>query len=287
MGVDLLRSCYTTSARLFRNSDVETPIRWFFCDPGAELLPFPSCINSRNWGDDRTNYPRGKRFPPAADVVPGEVLGAPRPWRNGSNFAFLPGEHWQGDPEEFLRGMLFREPRYLDTCFDLEAVADCAADGFVPEPHGCELPIPTDCVIAPCCMIGSIATEAPSTTTSGYLFGPTEEFDWNYLAQGWSRGLGITPAALLTVVFISNPDDPDFGLWKAQYSEDTITAIFESPPVDFPCDYPPTAFTVAVPVLSGWHFSGNIVITVRAAWSCSDAACVPCVADCAAEGALV
>lgn len=49
------------------------PIRWFFAEENAKLFPGHTVFGSGNWASDKLSWPG-----------PGEVLGAPRPWRDGS-----------------------------------------------------------------------------------------------------------------------------------------------------------------------------------------------------------
>lgn len=70
-GVDAIRSCYSTRARLWQGDDTEVPIRWFFVDEATPMMEGPTPFCSRNWDRD--------------DAWPelGEVQGAARPWKNG------------------------------------------------------------------------------------------------------------------------------------------------------------------------------------------------------------
>jgi hypothetical protein len=72
--VSLLRSCYSTRMRFFSNDlTIETPVLWYFTEPGAKWCGLPNVFNSRNWYGGTTGWP---------DL--GEVEGAPRPWADGS-----------------------------------------------------------------------------------------------------------------------------------------------------------------------------------------------------------
>ena len=75
----MLRSCYSTSFRFGRGSGQVSLIKWYWCDAGAGVLPFPTPFSSRN-------YVEKGAWP---DL--GEVEGAPRPWRNGSFPVDVPG----------------------------------------------------------------------------------------------------------------------------------------------------------------------------------------------------
>jgi hypothetical protein len=64
-----------------------------------------------------TDWPVGKQQPPAGDGTEvGEVLGAPRPWRDGSDPIHYPGTHPLGTEEEFERGLKTGPLVYANTC---------------------------------------------------------------------------------------------------------------------------------------------------------------------------
>lgn len=71
-GVDLLRSCYRTDM-VFTAGGPAIPIRWYFCDKTAKVLPYATTFNSRNWSKQLTPWPEI-----------GEVEGSPRVWVDGS-----------------------------------------------------------------------------------------------------------------------------------------------------------------------------------------------------------
>lgn len=75
--VEYARRPYSTKCRFFKDSDEEVTIRWYPAAPGAEVLPFPSKINSLDWSTwpwlaegvgevyipgVETNRPRGREF---------------------------------------------------------------------------------------------------------------------------------------------------------------------------------------------------------------------------------
>src|SRR6516162_1580304 len=98
MKVDLLRSCYKTKARFFRDSDELRTIRWYFAPPGAKFFPFPVAINSRNWDSDKTTLlsvgedPDSKRIYDLGRAPPGVV-----------------GLDFSGTEEDFSSGALSTE----------------------------------------------------------------------------------------------------------------------------------------------------------------------------------
>jgi hypothetical protein len=117
LAVDVVRSCYSTKARLFRDDPTETDITWYFVPEDRPFLPFPTAISSRNWDATTTIWPAGKENPPSGNGTEvGEVIGAPRPWRNGSDPVHYPGLHPVGTPEEFARGLKQPPLEYEDVC---------------------------------------------------------------------------------------------------------------------------------------------------------------------------
>lgn len=89
--MDLVRSCYTGLMRLDPNSEVLTPVRWYFTFSNAVKYG-PTRLCSGNW--DPTNEPRPEW------TGEGEVPGAERDWCNGVNPTVgTPGcpRGWQGD----------------------------------------------------------------------------------------------------------------------------------------------------------------------------------------------
>lgn len=95
MAVDLLRSCYSTKMRFFsERPDVETLVHWYFCEPGAKILPYRTVFNSGNWWSDKN-----------PDITLGEIPGSPRPWRNGQPPAPYAGQAPCGTDREFLFGV--------------------------------------------------------------------------------------------------------------------------------------------------------------------------------------
>jgi len=90
----LLRSCYTTTARFFRDTDAETTIRWFFCGEDAPFVPNSGPFDSRNWESD----PKGQGHL-------GEVQGAPREYYRGdAPIQFGPDHHFCGSGEQWVNG---------------------------------------------------------------------------------------------------------------------------------------------------------------------------------------
>jgi hypothetical protein len=102
MGVDLLRSCYSTTMQLDPAGDVIVPVTWYRCAPGAKPLPFPTLFGSGNWASDRTNW-----------FGPGEVLGGSHAYSKGKTPVGMVGKKWAGPREWFEHGQPSRIRRRL------------------------------------------------------------------------------------------------------------------------------------------------------------------------------
>lgn len=74
LAVSSIRSCYDTVMRFDPNSDVETPVSWYFVPEDTPYIPYMTPFRSWN------NVPEWLK---GSDHL-GEVLGAPRTWRDGS-----------------------------------------------------------------------------------------------------------------------------------------------------------------------------------------------------------
>lgn len=72
MGIDLLRSCYSTKMQVFDPPGEEIDVQWWFCDDKAKLFPDYTRFASGNWASDRHGW-----------TGTGEVEGAPREWADG------------------------------------------------------------------------------------------------------------------------------------------------------------------------------------------------------------
>lgn len=91
----MLRSCYSVDMDFTGQGTDTQRVRWFFCDPDAKNMPFPTCFASGNWASERANWDG-----------PGEVLSSDRPWANGSNYSDNTGVFPPvGTPEQFLYGI--------------------------------------------------------------------------------------------------------------------------------------------------------------------------------------
>lgn len=94
--MDLVRSCYKTKVRFFKDSDIEVSIRWFFCNPTAKLLGIYSRFSSGNWASQRDSWPG-----------PGEVLGASREWSDGETPQWAIGQRHCGTGAQWADGPVF------------------------------------------------------------------------------------------------------------------------------------------------------------------------------------
>lgn len=89
--MDRIRSCYSTLCNFGAGQVGE--ITWFWAHPKAKIFPGLHRFGSLNW------------LPAAIpDAGPGEILGAPRVWRNGSSPVVPLGQEPDGPVEDALTG---------------------------------------------------------------------------------------------------------------------------------------------------------------------------------------
>lgn len=93
MVMDLLRSCYTTEMRFFNDNPLAIKVQWYFARPLAMPFPEPHLFGSGNWASDRFFWPG-----------PGEVLGAARPYSDGSIGNWFEGQRFAGPLKGFTEG---------------------------------------------------------------------------------------------------------------------------------------------------------------------------------------
>lgn len=93
MIMDFLRSCYNTQCRFFNDSNLQSPIHWYFTHPGAKIFPGINAFNSLNWRDIK------------ADAPIGEVAGLARPWSNGQGIPTT-GQTFCGSFADFQNGLV-------------------------------------------------------------------------------------------------------------------------------------------------------------------------------------
>lgn len=99
--MDYASAPYTTRARFFRDSPVETEIRWYEAAPNAPDLGLPSSIQNLSL----TRYPWTTN-PPGANQA-GEVYGAPRIFTKQTSPPFLRYDHVCGTAEDFALGQVY------------------------------------------------------------------------------------------------------------------------------------------------------------------------------------
>lgn len=77
----------------FQEGGPEVPVRWYFCDDNAPLLPFPTRFASGNWSREKTGW-KGV----------GEVEGAKRSYVKGERPMWATGKGLCGTPGRFAAG---------------------------------------------------------------------------------------------------------------------------------------------------------------------------------------
>lgn len=92
MQMDLLRSCYTTEMRFWKDRPDTVPVRWFWCDEEAEIFPGHHRFASGVWA---------AKYGPWEG--PGEVEEAPRPFDPGVNPG-LDGHKFCGPKSSYAEG---------------------------------------------------------------------------------------------------------------------------------------------------------------------------------------
>lgn len=93
---DFLRRPYSVRCRPYRNSDREVTLKWYFANPDAVVLPFPTVFNSLLWAGN-----------PWELSGPGEVYNA---FRNSTTQRPAPGvsgQHQCGSAEDFAEGTVY------------------------------------------------------------------------------------------------------------------------------------------------------------------------------------
>jgi hypothetical protein len=91
----MLRSCYSTGARFFKDRpDIVSDITWYFCPPGAKILDGPHRFGSLNWLREK-----------GTDSPIGEVPGLKRKWVNGQTPAGATGQKSCGQFDDYYFGV--------------------------------------------------------------------------------------------------------------------------------------------------------------------------------------
>lgn len=115
MAIDLLRSCYSTIMAIHNNAPTQIPIFWYFVPDGTPIFPGYTLFASGNWASSKDGW-----------FGPGEVQGAPRPWRDGSGPTdLLKGDHFCGTLKMFAEGGSVEDDKL---CTNLAGVSSCCGD---------------------------------------------------------------------------------------------------------------------------------------------------------------
>jgi hypothetical protein len=93
----MMRAGYTTTARLFRDSDETAEIKWYECAPGAKVLGFPSLLRPLDWQSHPYLYSGGK----------GEVYLAPKRYRRNLPLPGALGRTVCGTRRDFEEGGVY------------------------------------------------------------------------------------------------------------------------------------------------------------------------------------
>lgn len=140
--VDAIRYPHRTTMRFYKDSEVETPVCWYFAAPEAKPLGFYTRFGSGLWGKDYMDQWEGVGQTPFASID----------FR--SHCCALPGKAPRGTPEQFAEGIDLDEqthiagligdcsrvpPTYLPMVVDVIAVGSFAAldQTIYDESDGC------------------------------------------------------------------------------------------------------------------------------------------------------
>lgn len=129
--VDFVRSCYKTTWRISTDLTVPpVPITWYFAEPDAEFLPFPTAFCSSNWDYSALDGPY---------ALGEDRLGA-RVYSKGANLWGFPGKCTVGSANDFLNGINAEEynnPQPLPGCCQppFAAIFYLRSDENPPQPN--------------------------------------------------------------------------------------------------------------------------------------------------------
>jgi hypothetical protein len=115
-----LRSCYSTQARFFYDSEIELPIIWYWAASGASRFGGRSSFSPITFSE------RASWENPGV----GESISAARPWRNGSIPMAAPSGVLDGDPRWFEIGQMTTDPGLERTDFGIPANCAGAQPGY-------------------------------------------------------------------------------------------------------------------------------------------------------------
>ncbi len=101
--MDVMRSCYSTNAYFVADHSRVSPLRWYFCPPGAKPFPSNHSFGSLRWEDD---YQKG------LPVTVGEIENPRPPYSKGETPLEATGQRFCGTVFEFQTGVtLLSSPR--------------------------------------------------------------------------------------------------------------------------------------------------------------------------------
>jgi len=128
MVMDYLNRCYFSRVRLFRDSDQEAVVRWFYAPEGAKLFPEWHLFGSEVWNVDHTQ----------PDPPIGERRGK-KPWSNGVNPGYV-GQCFRGERDWYSAGVpaaALDEPvAPMDPCCRVTRPGGVALDGGAEVAYG-------------------------------------------------------------------------------------------------------------------------------------------------------
>jgi hypothetical protein len=105
----VLRSCYSTQARFFYDSDTTNNIIWYWCEAGAPAYTAGHHFAPITFSDGRLD----------GGLSVGEQPSQPRPWRNGSIPMAPPSGVLDGTPIQFQNGQSVEDPGLARTSFGI------------------------------------------------------------------------------------------------------------------------------------------------------------------------
>lgn len=217
--MDVLRACYRTRMRFFRDSDLEIPVTWYWCEEGA--LPFPghTVFGSGNWATSRDDW-----------VGPGEVGGAPRPFYDGHEPL-----NWVGNFDEYVTFGGLQDPHNLQITIELDRPHDfrfseeiyirpaippnSLPEGWYPVinvPDGLHVTIQADRLYRP--RFGEMFVSAPAIWgrfRGQFFFGALQDFEQGCIYDATENSyttedglqldcMRLPPECWLTIIAISN-----------------------------------------------------------------------------------
>lgn len=213
------------------------PVKWYFCKPGARLLPFPTAFCSANWDSDLEWNP---------------TLGEPhhwipQKWSNGKAPLSAFGQRYCGTPEQFLSGI----DHYCPTHVDGFGLPFCCS-GIVPAGNiGFTSPTPPP-------LISSIVF-SPAIATPPILITGSFVLNKHIRDQLGRVGLGGGKQPFLRgSIGLSLPKPPGLGLNRGNVQFVAITSIGLGKPT-FP--YPLGFFVLTGPPPSRLNLTAFIPAT--------------------------